>query len=77
MELDDEMIDQLAIDVDTEIMRWLVTFEIHPLNLIAIMLARMTWMAKQAGVEEDYIKLLESPKEAIQRIETTEKKILH
>lgn len=65
--MDDEMLEQLALDVDTEILKWLTTFEIHPLNLIAIMLARMTWIARQAGIEEDYLKLLESPKQALEQ----------
>lgn len=67
--MDDEMIEQLALDVDTEILKWLTTFEIHPLNLIAIILARMTWIARQAGIEEDYLKLLESPKQAFEQEE--------
>lgn len=68
--MDDEMLEQLALDVDTEILRWLSTFEIHPLNLIAIMLARMTWIAKQAGIEDDYLRLLESPRNVIEKDET-------
>jgi hypothetical protein len=74
--MDDEMLEQLALDVDTEILKWLTTFEIHPLNLIAIILARMTWIAKQAGIEEDYLRLLESPKNVIGETEQT-KKVVH
>lgn len=74
--MDDEMLEQLALDVDTEILKWLTTFEIHPLNLIAIMLARMTWIARQAGIEDDYLKLLESPKNVINK-EETPIKVIH
>ena len=70
------MLEQLSLDVDTELLKWMTTFEIHPLNLIAIMLARMTWIAKQAGIEDDYLKLLESPKNIIGETET-EKKMVH
>ena len=52
------MLEQLSMDVDTEILKWLTTFEIHPLNLTAIILARLTWLDKQANIEEDYLKLL-------------------
>jgi hypothetical protein len=74
--MDDEMLEQLALDVDTEILKWLTTFEIHPLNLIAIILARLTWLAQQANIEQDYFKLLESPKNIIGEIQQ-EKKQLH
>ena len=73
--MDDEMLDQLSLDVDTEIMKWLTTFEIHPLNLIAVILARLTWVAKQANIEEDYLKLLESPKNIIGETEQTNKMV--
>jgi hypothetical protein len=61
--MDDEILEQLSLDVDTELLKWMTTFEIHPLNLIAIILARLTWIAKQSKIEDDFIKLLESPKE--------------
>lgn len=74
--MDDEMLEQLALDVDTELLKWMTTFEIHPLNLIAVILARLTWVAKQANIEEDYLRLLESPKNIIGETET-EKKMVH
>ena len=74
--MDDEMLEQLSLDVDTELLKWMTTFEIHPLNLIAVILARLTWVAKQAHIEEDYLKLLESPKNIIGETET-EKKMVH
>ena len=33
-----------------------------PLNLTAVILARLTWLAKQGDYKDDFIKLLESPK---------------
>jgi hypothetical protein len=74
--MDDEMLEQLALDVDTELLKWMTTFEIHPLNLIAVILARLTWVAKQANIEEDYLKLLESPKDIIDKTKET-KKVVH
>lgn len=74
--IDDEMLEQLALDVDTELLKWMTTFEIHPLNLIAVILARLTWIAKQSKIEEDYLKLLESPKEIIGKTED-KTQILH
>ena len=70
------MLEQLSMDVDTEILKWLTTFEIHPLNLTAIILARLTWLAKQANIEEDYLKLLESPKDVIGET-VQERKLVH
>ena len=73
--MDDEMLEQLSMDVDTEILKWLTTFEIHPLNLTAVILARLTWLAKQANIEEDYLKLLESPKDIIGETEQEIKQV--
>jgi hypothetical protein len=74
--MDDELLEQLSLDVDTELLKWMTTFEIHPLNLIAIILARLTWIAKQSKIEDDFIKLLESPKEII-KDKKTDTTILH
>ena len=73
--MDDEMLEQLSMNVDTEILKWLNTFEIHPLNLTAIILARLTWLAKQTNIEEDYLKLLESPKNIIGETEQEKKQV--
>jgi hypothetical protein len=73
--MDDEMLEQLSLDVDNEIMKWLTTFEVHPLNLTAIILARLTWLAKQANIEQDYLKLLESPKDIISKTEQESKQV--
>jgi len=71
----DEMLEQLSLDVDTELLKWMTTFEIHPLNLIAVILARLTWVAKQSNIEEDYLKLLESPKDVIHKTERENKQV--
>jgi len=73
--MDDEMLEQLSLDVDTELLKWMTTFEIHPLNLIAVILARLTWIAKQSNIEEDYLKLLESPKDIISKSEQESKQV--
>jgi hypothetical protein len=73
--MDDEMLEQLSLDVDTELLKWMTTFEIHPLNLIAVILARLTWIAKQSNIEEDYLKLLESPKDIIGKTEQENKQL--
>ena len=73
--MDDEMLEQLSMDVDTELLKWMTTFEIHPLNLIAVILARLTWIAKQSNIEEDYLKLLESPKDIIGKTEQENKQL--
>jgi hypothetical protein len=74
--MNDEILEQLSLDIDTELLKWMTTFEVHPLNLIAIILARLTWIAKQSKIEDDFIKLLESPKEIIKDKET-DTTILH
>ncbi|NBP55113.1 hypothetical protein EBU71_00985 [bacterium] len=72
---DDETLGQISSDIDTELLKWMTTYEIHPLNLIAIILARLTWIAKQSEITEDFLKLLESPKNVIHKTEQEKKQI--
>jgi hypothetical protein len=74
-QFDDNKLEQLSLDIDAELLKWLATFEIHPLNLIAVILARLTWIAKQSSIEEDYLKLLESPKDVIHKTERENKQV--
>jgi hypothetical protein len=45
------------------------------LNLTAVILARLTWLAKQGQYQEDFIKLLQAPQDIL--IEEEKKDILH
>jgi len=58
----DIMLEELSGDIDEMLFKWLSTYEIPPLNLTAIILARLTWLAKQGEYTNDFIRLLESPK---------------
>jgi hypothetical protein len=58
----DEMLDQLALDIDTELLQWINTFEIPALALSAVILARLAWLAKLGNYEKDFLQLLEHPK---------------
>jgi hypothetical protein len=62
---EDKMMHELSDDMDKELFKWLTTYEIPPLNLIAIMLARLTWLAKQGECTEDFLALLEAPKQLL------------
>ena len=46
---EDVMLGHLSEDIDTKILEWLTTYEMPALNLTAIILARLTWLAKQAN----------------------------
>jgi hypothetical protein len=59
---DDEMLDQLALEIDTEMLKWINMFEIPALALTAVILARLAWLAKLGGYEKDFLQLLEHPK---------------
>jgi hypothetical protein len=74
LENDDLLLD-LSEEIDGALLEWIQTYDLHPLNLSAIILARLTRMAKETGNEDDYIKLLEHPKEIIYQDDT--KDILH
>ena len=58
---------ELTNDIDENLLHWLTTYDMSPLNLIAVMLARLTWMAKNCDMKEDYLRLLEEPKNIIDK----------
>jgi hypothetical protein len=59
-------LEDLSNEIDAKLLQWLQTYEMHPLNLIAVILARLTWMAKINDLKVDYLKLLEAPKDIIE-----------
>jgi hypothetical protein len=72
---DDGLLLDLSEEIDGALLEWVQTYDLHPLNLTAIILARLTRMAKETGTEDDYIKLLEHPKDII--YQDDKKDILH
>ena len=65
MATNEEMLSNLAKDMDEKILEWTSTYEVAPLSLIAVMLARLTWLAKLTGVKDDFIELLKAPEQAM------------
>ena len=72
---EDMMLTELSGDIDEAMYKWLTTYEIPALNLTAVILARLTWLAKQGDYKEDFIKLLESPKHILSGED--EEKVVH
>ena len=73
---EDSMLGHLSEDIDTKILEWLTTYEVPALNLTAIILARLTWLAKQANCREDFIELLKAPEQILSK-EEDNKDYLH
>jgi hypothetical protein len=59
------MLSELSEDVDGQLLKWLTTYELPSLNLTAIILARLVWLAKQGNYTDDFLKLLEAPKDIV------------
>ena len=59
-------LEDLSNEIDAKILQWLQTYDMHPLNLIAVILARLTWVAKMNDMKADFLRLLESPKDIIE-----------
>jgi hypothetical protein len=55
-------LEDLTQEIDNKLLYWLQTYDMHPLNLSAVLLARLTWLAKMCDMKEDFLKLLDSPK---------------
>ena len=62
---EDKMLGELSEDIDTQILKWMTTYEVPVLNLIAIVLARLTWLAKTADCKEDFLELLKAPSQIL------------
>ena len=58
-------LEDLSAEIDSKLLEWIQTYDMHPLNLIAVVLARMTWIAKMNDMKEDFLRLLESPRDII------------
>jgi nitrogen fixation-related uncharacterized protein len=64
---EDKMLEHLSEDIDNALLKWLTTYEMPGLNLTAIILARLTWLAKQGQYESDFIELLKAPENILNR----------
>jgi succinate dehydrogenase flavin-adding protein (antitoxin of CptAB toxin-antitoxin module) len=62
---EDAMLVSLTEEIDNKLVEWLSEHKLPPLNLTAILLARLTWLAKQGGYENDFISLLEAPSQIL------------
>jgi len=66
---EDKMLEHLSEDIDNALLKWLTTYELPALNLTAVMLARLTWLAKQGQYESDFIELLKAPENILNQEE--------
>lgn len=62
---DDAMLLSLTEQIDTKLFEWMSVHKVPPLNLTAVILARLTWLAKQGNYENDFISLLEAPSQIL------------
>jgi len=72
---EDVMIGHLSEDIDNALIKWLTTYEVPGLNLTAVMLARLTHLAKQGNYTDDFLRLLEAPKDILAGED--EEKVVH
>ena len=48
---EDTILLELTEEIDGQLLKWLTTYEIPALNLTAIMLARLVWLAKVSKIK--------------------------
>jgi hypothetical protein len=72
---EDVMLEHLSEDIDNALIKWLTTYEVPGLNLTAVILARLTHLAKQSGYEDDFIRLLKAPEDILNQEDDT--KVMH
>ena len=66
---EDKMLEDLAESIDTALFEWMTKFKMPALNLTAVILARLTWLAKQGNYREDFIEILKAPEEILNKEE--------
>jgi hypothetical protein len=62
----DEQLAEMSQEVDDNLFKWLNDYGASPLSICAVVLARLTWMAKLSGCEKDYFELLKAPQEVVE-----------
>ena len=72
---EDVMLVSLTEEIDMKLVEWVSEHKIPPLNLIAVILARLTWLAKEGDFKEDFLQLLEAPKQVL--TEEDKEKVVH
>jgi len=73
--MDDSQLELLSKDIDNALVQWLNTYKTTPLNVCGVVLARLLWLSKLSDSQEDFIKLLDAPKEVLEQ--EKESKQLH
>ena len=72
---EDEMLAGLSEQIDMKLFEWMSEHKVPALNLTAIILARLTWLAKQGNYTEDFVALLEAPSQILK--EEDDDKVVH
>ena len=62
---EDMMLVDLTEQIDTKLVEWISEHKIAPLGLIAVILARLTWLAKQGDFKDDFVELLKAPEQIL------------
>lgn len=62
----DEQLAEMSKEVDDNLFKWLNDYRAAPLSICAVVLARLTWMAKLSDCEKDYLELLKAPEQIIE-----------
>ena len=63
---EDSMLAELSEEIDATLIKWMGEYKVPPLNITAVILARLTWLAKQTNCKEDFISLLQAPREILE-----------
>jgi hypothetical protein len=72
----DTMLVELAEQIDLQLMEWMVENKLPPLNIVAIVLARLSRLAKETDCMEDFIALLDAPKQILNE-EMDKERVVH
>ena len=75
--MDDEKLPHLVEEIDEQLLNWTLQNKLSPDMMLAIVLARMTLVAKETGLEGSFIALLDKARYNIMEDTLEDKGMLH
>ena len=62
---DEELVREIVDSVDDAIINWILKYELHPVELVGIILARLLSIAKETNGEDAFLELIDEVKSSI------------
>ena len=75
--MDDNIVEDMCDEFDVAFTEWAMKYQLTPMFLSALVLARLTRLAKECGFAEEFLKLLDSPRQNLSKEDKDVKPLIH